>query len=239
MTVELSFKTIVNAIEDRLKIHVLTHEYEIVACFFDHFELTAQQISHYCRSSSTTFYTSLKRLEARGVLESAPHPEDGRRRLYRLSRYSLDVIHEDKASVSTWFNPDTYLTAPENDLLKRFSANIKCKLHVRHLTCDYQILIYLFGKSGLSNIEFTDLVDVSITKSNASLKKLTEMGLIFSEQDSTDKRCKRYYLTEQTHRVIDEGQKLVSQWVALRTSAPDSGWGCDGPASVRAPAGAI
>lgn len=69
-----SHDSIIKGIEEKLRIRVLTNEYEIVSFFLDHESLTAQELFNLSHASNTTFYKHLKTLEAKGALQCRETP---------------------------------------------------------------------------------------------------------------------------------------------------------------------
>lgn len=61
-------------------------------------------------------------------------------------------------------------------------------------------------------MEFTDIVDASLTKFNSSLRELSDMGLIRSEKDAADKRIKRYFISASSKETMEDAYRRLYHW---------------------------
>lgn len=202
--------------ELELGVHTLTGEYEIIYCLLDVESISPKELQEYSRLSQTAFYQTLKRLEGLGFIESEVNPTDRRGLLYRLSPSMRDlVMSEHKGYRELVINNYRY-KSPAAHRLDEYQGFIHRRHGLAHLTSDFQILLYLYLKSGISNLQISGMVDVSPTKFNQSLKKLREMGLIDFDRDPQDNRSKRYYVTDKTKKSLDDQHRRVFRWVAER-----------------------
>lgn len=206
-----SFLGIMRDIEAALQIRTMTYEYEIVACFFDFDALTPHELSDLSRCSHSALSTILRRLEGRQVIFSEVHPSDKRSRIYRLSTKTSDFIHQERKEYSA-INFDDWRGTNGNTRFLRIYSSIRKAVGIRHLTCEYQILLNLYYRSGITNMEFTDIVDASLTKFNSSLRELSDMGLIYSEKDAADKRIKRYFISASAKETVEEAYRRLYHW---------------------------
>lgn len=207
-----TFLSIMRGIEAALQIRTMALEYEIVACFFDFDELTPHELSGLSRSSHSAFSNILRRLEDRQVICSRGHPTDKRSRVYRLSAKTSDYIHRERAEYGIQSFDEWRVGNGDTRLLRIYSSNIRKAMGIRHLTCEYQILLNLYYCSGITNMEFTDIVDASLTKFNSSLRQLSEMGLIRSEKDPADKRIRRYFIADNAKETIEDAYRRLYHW---------------------------
>jgi DNA-binding MarR family transcriptional regulator len=202
--------------ELKLGVHALTGEYEIVYCLLDADRMAPKELQTYSRLSSTAFYQTLKRLDHLGFVEAEVNPEDRRGLLYRLSPSLRGlVMSEHKGYRELVINNYRYKAAASYEL-SEYKSFIHRSQGISHLTADFQILLYLYLKSGISNLEMSDMVDVSPTKFNQSLKKLLGMGLIDFNRNPADNRGKCYYVTDKTREALDDQHRRVFRWVAER-----------------------
>lgn len=207
---------IMEDISKKLKIRTLSYEYEIATCLIDFETMTPHQLINYSTASSTAFYNTLSRMESRGVIHSEMNPHDKRSKLYRIDDQIRDLIisryNKYRSSrIDSLHNID-FKKNEVND----FSEEIKSGKYISHLTCNYQIILYLHIQSGITNLQFVDIVDVSPTKFNSSLKELLDMGIIYYEIDGRDKRSKLYYLKDDVKKMIDEVHERVFKWLDSR-----------------------
>lgn len=199
-------------VEASLEIPTMTHEYEIVACFFDQAFLTPIELSALSSCSSSGFFNILKRLEARKVVCSGTNPADGRSRMYSLSQSAAGQISKGRVSYGVRSFDEWQKMNGNTNLLKAYSSNLRKTMGIRHLTCEYQILLNLYYSSGITNMEFTDIVDASLTKFNSTLRVLSEKELIHFEQDRMDKRIKRYFISDRARDVIENAYRRLYLW---------------------------
>lgn len=207
-----TFVGIIKGIEYRLGIPTMTYEYEIVACFFDKETLTPNELATLSSCSSSTFFNILKRLEARRVVRCTINPTDRRSRVYSLSDNTTGQLSRERMSFGSTTFEEWRRTNGNMYLLKAYSSNIRKTIGIRHLTCEYQILLNLYYRSGITNMEFTDIVDASLTKFNQSLRTLSEKGLIYFEKDPSDKRIKRYFISDKAKDAIEEAYRRLYRW---------------------------
>ena len=82
-----------------------------------------------------------------------------------------------------------------------------------HLTCEFQILLYLYLLPGISHTELKSLVDSSGTKLNSSLKCLTDRGMVYFTRHGEDKRRKLYYVSHPVSKTLDASHQEVFDWL--------------------------
>lgn len=200
-------------VDDALGIRTLSFEYELIACFFDKEELSPKEIFPFSSASGTSFFALIQTLERQGILESETNPKDGRSKLYRLSDMALDSIGSQwRKNVSAEVD-DMELRGNARESLSSFAHELRRDLKIKHLTCEFQILLYLFIKDGMTNLQFHDLVDVSETKFNKSLRSLKSSGLLYSSRNEADGRSKVYHLSDNAKTVIGECRSDVLAWL--------------------------
>lgn len=213
-----TFLGIMRDTEAALQIRTMTFEYEIVACFFDFDALTPHELARLSRCSQSAFSTILKRLEGRELIFSEVHPTDKRSRIYRLSAKTSDYIRQERNNYALEDFDDWRMKYGNTRLFRIYSSNIRRSMGIRYLTCEYQILLNLYYRSGITNMEFTNIVDASLTKFNSSLRELSEMGLIFSEKDASDKRIKRYFISDIAKETIEVAYRRLYDWGRAKSS---------------------
>jgi DNA-binding MarR family transcriptional regulator len=215
-----TFRDITGIVEERLQIRALTHEYEIISCFYDQETFTPKELMKQSNASNTAFYNALTGLETKGLIRSEVNASDRRSKIYRLSDFTKNVLRDQWIDHEANVRDSKQKIKDKKLILYSYFETTNNVLHIRHLTCEYQILLLLSNVYGLTNIEITDLVDVSVTKFNTSLKYLTNRGLIYFEKDRLDRRKKHYYLTDRSKQAIDEWRRHMARWVEAKSLAP-------------------
>ncbi len=202
--------------ENKLGVFTLTGEYEIVYCLMDFEQMAPKELQTYSRLSPTAFYNVLKRLEELGCVESKVNPADRRSLLYRLSDTMRDLVMDQHRGYRDLVINNYRYKAPSTHNIDEYKPYIHKTEGVAHLTADFQILLYLYLKSGISNFQMSYVVDVSATKFNQSLKKLQGMGLVKYDKDPNDNRSKRYYVTDRVRDALDGLHRRVFHWMRAR-----------------------
>lgn len=201
--------------EKQLGIYTLTADYEIVYVLMDSIGVSLDRVRKLTRLSSTAFYNRLKGLHDDGVLTSITNPDDRRSRLYRLSEDIRQVILKQHRGYMNLILSRDSGTKPAGQELDIYRPYIQ-KGAVTHLTADFQILLYLYLKSGISNLDISQVVDVSMTKFHTSLTKLVSMGLIEFDKAPSDGRSKLYRLSALSLGVLDRLHSQVFEWLGRR-----------------------
>lgn len=207
-----TFVGIMRDIEAALRIKTMTLEYEIVACFFDQAALTPHELSALSRCSHSAFSNILRRLEGQQVICSETHPADRRSRVYRLSGKISEYVSPESKEYALQDFDEWRQSNGNAHFLQIYRSNIRKALGIRNLTCEYQILLNLYYRKGITNVEFGSIVDASPTKFNRSLRTLAEMGLIYSEKDPADKRIKRYSISDSAKKTIEDAYRRLYFW---------------------------
>lgn len=205
--------------ERDLGVHTLTGEYEIIYCLLDAECMAPKELQSHSRLAPTAFYHTLKRMELRGFVEARVNPDDRRGLLYRLSDQMRELVLTQHRGYRDRLIANYRFVEPSAHSLDDYRSYIHRSDSVSHLTGDFQILLYLYLKSGISNLQISDVVDVSQTKFNQSLKKLREMGLVEFEKDPGDNRSKRYSVTPAVREVLDVLHRRVFRWVEAESGA--------------------
>lgn len=207
--------------EKQLGIYTLTTDYEIVYVLMDSVGVSPDHLRKLTRLSSTAFYNRLKGLHERGVVTSAINPDDRRSRLYRLSNDMRQLILKQHRGYMSLVSSRATSIKCIGQNLDTYRPYIQ-KGAVSHLTADFQILLYLYLKSGISNLDISQVVDVSMTKFHTSLTKLVSRGLIEFDRDPSDGRSKLYRPTALSLRVLDGLHTQVFRWLEGSASLQNS-----------------
>jgi DNA-binding MarR family transcriptional regulator len=205
------------AAEKRLSIHTLSTDYEIVYSLLDLSDISPDVLHRCTRLSSTAFYNKLKDLERAGAIISKVNPDDRRGRLYRINQSMRTMILNQQKGYMELFNTRVDEDAFEGQNLNMYRTYIHKGNIVNHLTADFQILLYLYLKSGISNLKISNVIDVSVTKFNSSLVKMVSLGLVRRDKDPADGRSKLYYLSDRSRNVLNDLHKLTFEWLEARS----------------------
>lgn len=199
--------------ERALGVYTLTGEYEIIYSLLDAECMAPKQIQSLSRLAPTAFYHTLKRMERGGVVDGGVNPHDRRGLLYRLTSQMRTLVLAQHRGYRDSVSTNYSYTQSRVHSLDDYRAYIHKTNSVAHLTGDFQILLYLYLKSGISNLQISDVVDVSQTKFNQSLRKLQDMGLVEYVKSPDDNRSKHYSVTERVREVLDIQHRRVFAWL--------------------------
>jgi DNA-binding MarR family transcriptional regulator len=206
---------IINVLDDlsaKLGVPVITPEYEIVLRLIDSPNLTAQALLAHSSLSSTGFFATLNRLKHLQVVTCSTCGVDKRSRLYSLTPEIAELIVSRFSDYKAAHDSFASLNLSEADL-HRHGGNVRPGEKINHLTCEYQILLYLYLRPALSNSELARLVDASATKFNTTLKELLANRLIRRGADPGDRRRKRYEIPLQVRSSIEAAHHGVFAWL--------------------------
>lgn len=213
-----SHASIIQGIEEQLQIRVLTNEYEIVSFFLDHTHLTAQQLFDMSHASNTAFYKHLKTLVAKGALQFEENPEDKRSKIYSLTPRAKAATRMQNGRYVESYQKKFHISDSKKNLFHTYGSSIRNELKLNYTSCEYQILLFIYENHGMTNLQFGDLLNVSLSKFNQTLKMLLEMGLIYFRKDSADQRKKHYYLSDHASETIRDGQEKMYRWLLANPS---------------------
>lgn len=211
-----------DGLSERLGIPLLTHEYQIACVLLDLERLTPKELFSYSRLSSTGFFKTLGQMVANGAIYSEGNSKDKRSKLYRLHEDVEAAIIEQfefyKSSSLEAFK-SLGIENPEASIQSRHKIH---KLKVKHLTCELQIILYLYLKPGISYSQFVETVGVSETKFGATLRQLARLGLVYFERDPSDRRRKLYYISEELRQLYADMQVRVFEWLDAKQLGQDA-----------------
>lgn len=204
---------IVEDISSRLDIPLQTPEFEIASALLDIPKATPKDLMGFSRLSSAGFSNSLRRMTAEGLLHCEACPDDKRSKLYYLDSEIKRLIFEQLL----WYKSSSIKAFSSIGMPRSALVNepnyVSRSMPIKHMTCDGQIILYLYLKPGVANLEFVDSVDVSTTTFNDRLSRLTRMNHIYFQKDASDRRKKRYFLTADVYKLLDEMHKRVFAWL--------------------------
>jgi DNA-binding MarR family transcriptional regulator len=216
---------IMNELSTRLGVPVLTAQYEIALTLLECTELTADQLMQRSSLSRAGCFNTIDRLKIWGVVVSTASPVDRRHKLYRLEDSARDLIISRFDQYRLSHISFGSLGIHQSDL-ESTRNTVRRGDKLDHLSCEYQVLLYLYLISGASNTELRKLVDSSGTKVNGVLGDLVGRGLVHFTRDKKDQRRKLYYINNVIRDIMDKAHRDVFEWLdakhaaACRRSAP-------------------
>lgn len=141
------------------------------------------------------------------------NPDDRRSKIYSLTRRARNATNIQNRRYVESYQKKFHIMDSRKNMFHSYGANIRNELKLEYTTCEYQILLFIYENSGMTNLQCGDLLNVSLSKFNKTLKMLLEMGLIFFRKDSADQRKKHYYLSDHASETIREGQEKMYRWL--------------------------
>ena len=213
---------IIEEFSERLGIRLFSHEYQIATVLIDTDKLTPKEIFAYSHLSSTGFFNTMERLTKNGIIFSQENEKDRRSKVYSLkSDVKKSIISHYKYYESSSIDAFESLRVENSDVVGTNSYKIH-KLAANHLTCEHQILVYLYLRPGIPNSEFVDIVGSSLTKFNATLRQLVKDDHIYFERDPSDRRRKRYHITDEVRNLLDDLHEQTFEWLRMKTQGDAS-----------------
>jgi len=208
-----TYHGILRCAEAELGLRALAPEFEIFTALVDIEKLTPLELRAYFSGSNTSFYQTLGDLEAKGALSSEPNPADKRSKLYRLSDFAKEQLAARLGAYRAQGREKTYTANEPNEVIARYGQAVRTGLKVSMFTAEFQILLQIQAAQGISNLECANLVDVSPSKFNDSLRNLRKMGYVFFETDPKDHRKKQYYLEKKISEIMSELDRRIFDWI--------------------------
>ena len=209
---------ILNDLSRSLKIRVLTPEYEIVLFLLERSASTADELLKNSSLSPAGFYKTLARLKHWGVVAANRSEVDGRCRQYQLRPKFEDLVHLNFRRYMASQASFASLGIHPGELEGREGIR-EPDDRVEHLSCEYQIVLYLYLQPHLANSDLSMLVGSSTTKFNLALRDLVQLELITFDHSPSDKRRKLYRLADETRGALDTFHQRVFAWIKARGRA--------------------
>lgn len=203
-------------IAEKLDLRPLSYDYEILLDLYESRSATAGELRPLSRASDTTFYSLLKSLEARGLIESDADADDRRRRRYRVTDTTRVKLDQQYAGLPAWIDRKLSDQPGGDHGLRDFFRLCREQLRIRFFTPEFQILLVLFEYGSRTAGQLADLCDVSATSFYRALKMLSGKQLIVPDAQQADQRIKRYRLAQDTYEELALLHAQLREWV-LRT----------------------
>lgn len=199
-----------------LGIPVVTPEYELMLVLLQVGAMTPNELFAMSRLSRSGFFHAMARLKHRGWVEATTGPLDRRCKTYRLCPRTsallianLKTLHAAQCAV---LDADKAGEVVGND---RFD-----QLHLRdgtirlpHLSCEFQIIIYLRFKPGATCQEISGHVTTSQTRFYHGLRRLVDLGLLQATKGGADRRRKCYFLSSWVVPALRDHVGEAMEWV--------------------------
>ncbi len=208
-----TFLDIMDEFTDRLSIPLLTPEYRIACALIDADSASPSNLQQRSGLSATGFFNTLETMKSKGILIGTRDPSDRRKALYLLHPdIRTRLVGQFKRYSASQIDAFSSLGMQRNELGGEGNL-VSQSIVISHLTCGYQILLYLYMRPAILNSQFVDIVNASPTKFNSVLKDLTSKGMVYFEPDPEDRRRKLYFLSQQVREQLDELHQRAELWV--------------------------
>ena len=209
------------SIRNKLKIRVLTVEYETILDLYEHGSATAGELLIGSQAAATTFYMALKSLETGGLISAERDTQDLRRKRYSLNQWARQALNDEYRFLPRWIDAKLDQQSSNDDGLQGFVRRSWDRLKVRFFSCEFQIILTIFEFGTCSAGELCRLCDNSNTTFYTALKRLAANRLIQAEQVASDHRLKRYHLPEPVRIEIEALLRDLRNWAVTTLPLAD------------------
>jgi hypothetical protein len=203
---------ILGELSAELGVPVITPEYEIALTLLDRSDLTAAELMNCSSLSRAGFFNTLDRLKMWDIVACTTKADDRRYKLYRLVDNVHDLIVDKFEQYRASHIHLSSLGAHRSELVAT-SNEVRRGDKLEHLSCEYQILLYLYLLPDRTHSELRSLVDASTTKLNSMLVGLVNKGLVDFTSDAADKRRKLYHISITVRHIMDRSHDKVFGWL--------------------------
>lgn len=205
-------RAIILNFEKRLQIRVLTPEYAILLHLFERSPEASEQLREVCGYSRTRFHATLRSLEGRGLIERTVHQSDLRIRLYSLSANCREELRDMYAATPGWISGQ--LTGDSaKGVMPRFARELMRRMAVKHTSCAYEILLFLYDTPGQAVYQLLSHSNYSSSAFYAALAALKQRGLVTTCSDVNDARSVRCNLAPSIADFMEEQHVLLLDWL--------------------------
>jgi len=212
--------TIVSVLEEtafELGVSIATAEFELMLILLERGSLKTDDLHARSRLSRAGFFHVMNRLRYRGSIECVPSETDRRSKAWRLSPRAAELV---MANLITFRGtPLGTSDQPVKDGQVLVGDNFD-RLHLRdgqirlpHLTCEFQILLYLMFNPGATSADIARHVTSSETRCYAALRTLISMNLVLHERTDDDRRLKRHRLPGWVVAAMERTSLKAAEWV--------------------------
>ncbi|WP_221792507.1 MarR family winged helix-turn-helix transcriptional regulator [Aquisediminimonas sediminicola] len=209
---DLGFNALVNNIESALNLRCHSFEFDIIIRLYELPSAQAGDLWGLTHASSSTFYAALRKLADLGMVDLIADNADRRIRRYRLAdniRDKLDVHH---ASLPQWFAAKLDNGETPHFSFQQFVRGVEQTLGLHCLSCDYELVIYLFDCGPTSTPDLHAICRASRSKFHTSLRKLNANGVIITHKVPDDRRKKVHDLTPSTRSMMAKQFAQMQLW---------------------------
>lgn len=223
-----SFARAIDDLSRELGLRIATPEYEILVVLMTADSMTAEELAEASTLSRSGFFHAIDRLKHRQFVTCEPDENDRRRKVYRLAPKTaamlldnvrrFDERHAKIPELALRGEPEAAQGAGSSDCPACQEARDGGHLSERperlpNLTCEYQILLFLYLRPGADNGTIARAIACSATRFHTAIVHLISRGLVVREEDTEDKRRRRYHVTERVRRAIRTSHEKVKAWV--------------------------
>jgi len=223
---------LIKALSGELGIPVVTPEYEIMIALLDEDSMSSDELCQHSSLSRAGFFHAVDRLKHWGFIGCEATEQDRRRKRYWLCPRARDRLignlrryRASRATFPTLALSRTDATqcgtsGGDDDTswgVAHSGSAVDGSIHgnprLRHMSCDYQIMLQLFIEPGSTNSAIARATSSSLTKFRANLARLVALGLITRREDDHDRRLKRYFISEAGRAAIARSNVAVIAWL--------------------------
>ncbi|KPL66971.1 hypothetical protein SZ64_02000 [Erythrobacter sp. SG61-1L] len=197
-------------IAENLGIRVLSCEYQILLELFENSSATSGELSSRCHVALATFQKSLGNLAARQLIGWERDDADGRRRTWRLSTDTHDILTQELRFPVMW-EPCGRRADAEKGIFGSVTR-LQDLLRTKVFSGEFQILLWLYDEECLTTGELLARSDTSPGAFYMALKRLADLRLIDDLPDHADRRRKLHRLTGKTRAALDEFYIGLREW---------------------------
>lgn len=206
------FNALVNNVESALHLRCHSFEFDIIIRLY---ELSCAQAGDLCaqtHASSSTFYAALGKLAKSGMIEIIADNADRRIRKYRLASHVRNNLDAHHAALPEWFAAKFDHGDNPNFSFQQFVQGVEQSLGLHCLSCDFEIVIYLFDCGLTSTTDLHAICRASRTTFHTSLRKLNASGVISTRNAPEDRRKKMHDLSAETRNILEKEFVQMQSW---------------------------
>lgn len=199
-----------------LRVPVITPEYEILLTLLREGSMNAEQLCLGSSLSRAGFFMVVDRLKHWKFITCTTDPLDRRRKAYRLHPRTAEILI---GNLKMFQSPQVGLevlslgVGDGADPTTPGQPTVDRNVRLPHLTCEYQILLYLYFRPGAATGEVEEAISASPTKFHAAMRSLLDLKLVERNCKGQDRRRKHYFLSDPTRHAIERANRRMLSWV--------------------------
>ena len=206
-------------LSQELGIQIVAPEYEILVALLDTTGMTPEQLREESSLSRSGFFHAVDRLKHWQLIECTTSTEDRRRKIYRLrprtAAMMIGNLNLFRRSMSSFAVSSLRRRGGDGMSGSEWdgTAEERLTMPLPNLTPEYQVLLFLYLEPGSTNGQIGGAIAASPTRFQATLGRLTALGLVTRMEDGVDKRRKHYALEPRVSEAIAGATERVMDWL--------------------------